>query len=65
MNEPSILDCFLHREITVEIERNFIVTGKLLAYQSNDKLKHQPSVLVLQNSCGKILVRGDFTLLRG
>jgi hypothetical protein len=62
MNEPNhLLNCFLNKNVAVQIDDNLTVEGRLTSYQVNDKEKHVPGLLILD---GKRLLRGDFTVIK-
>ena len=61
MNEPSLLSGFLGKNVLVEVEKGFVVQGRLTNFQPNNKLEHKPSILVLD---GKRLLRGDFLTVK-
>jgi hypothetical protein len=66
MNEPSLLSCFLGKNVVVEADNhNVVVMGRLIHYQIGSKEKpHRPFILVLENNQGKHVLRGDFTSIK-
>jgi hypothetical protein len=63
-SELPLIHSFLNRNVTVKVEESLIVKGKLLYYRLGKRVKpHKPHVLILENSLGKIIVRGNYLLL--
>jgi len=60
MNEPSLLSGFYGKNVLVQVEKGFVVEGRLTSFQTNSKETHEPNILVLD---GKRLVRGNYIFL--
>ena len=51
---------FLGKHVKVKVDDGFEVSGVLVYYQMENKTLHKPSVLVLKNSDGFQLLRGNW-----
>lgn len=61
--EKPILNLFLGKMITVEIERGLEIKGKLLRYQlgkNEERHNHKPNLLILQNGSNRHVIRGNW-----
>ncbi len=55
-----LVHLFLGRNVTVELE-NLEVSGQLVQCRFGDKIQnHKPSILILQNSAGWLILRGNW-----
>jgi len=52
----------LGKTVVVEAE-GYTVKGRLIHYQIDSKNPHRPSVLILETQFGKILIRGNWTVI--
>ncbi|MEM2995450.1 MAG: hypothetical protein QXI91_05505 [Candidatus Bathyarchaeia archaeon] len=56
MKHFNLLSSFLNRSVIVEAGE-FKVKGKLVYFKEGYREGHLPTVLTLQNECGKIILR--------
>jgi hypothetical protein len=52
----------LGKSVVVKAE-GYTVKGSLIHYQTDSKNPHKPSVLILESQFGKILIRGNWTVI--
>ena len=56
----SIVENFINKQVSVELE-GLTVHGKLIRYDLGNKQKpHRPSILILECSAGKTVIRGNW-----
>ncbi len=59
-NNLPLIHGFLGKHVKVKVDDCLTVEGVLIRYQMENKAEHKPSVLVLKNSNGFQLLRGNF-----
>jgi hypothetical protein len=58
------LDFFLGKDIFVDVE-DLIVYGRIIRYQLGQKERpHRPFILILESPIGKVLIRGNWTVIK-
>ena len=55
-----LIHSFLNKHVKVKVDDGLTVEGVLVCYQMENKTKHKPSILVLKNSSGFQLLRGNW-----
>ena len=63
--EECLFRLLVGRTVTVKVQNRVSVSGRLLAFESGNRDGHAPSLLVLENSEGKHVLRGSFDLFLG
>lgn len=61
--EKPLINLFLDKHVTVEVEKDLEVRGKFLRYEFGSKNKgkpHRPNVLIVENSLGRLIIRGNW-----
>jgi small nuclear ribonucleoprotein (snRNP)-like protein len=58
--ELPLIHDFLRKTVRIKVDDGLTVEGLLVCYQMENKTEHKPSVLVLKNSDGFHVLRGNF-----
>lgn len=56
-SQSNIIGFFLGKTVAVHVEGKCVVHGKLVRYRLGYKRDHLPTVLILQNECGLVVLR--------
>jgi len=60
--EPTLLNYFLQRQVTIKCELDLTAHGKLVHYRLANRKNHKPMLLILKSSDGYVIVRCWYAL---
>jgi hypothetical protein len=63
-NKLSLFYSFIGKNVAVDVDGCLTVQGRLIHYRENRSENHTPSILILENSQGRHIVRGKFRMIK-
>jgi hypothetical protein len=64
--EKPLIQSFLGKHVKVKVDTRFVLEGQLIYCQSENKVRHFPSLLILKDDSGRLLIlRGNWLSISG
>jgi hypothetical protein len=61
---PPLFSIFIGKNVAVDVDGCLTVEGRLIHYCESRSENHTPSILILENSQGRHIIRGGFRMIK-